>query len=84
MKSMSRRQLLRKRQELENERQNILIQKHDYPEYAIIELSDLEYQIACIDDLIEMENNMYPFIISLYIATIVLLTGIITVAILKH
>ena len=74
---MGRRRLLKEREELEKRRQEALFARHECYDYAMLEICNLEYQIACIDEKIEMEDMIYPFIITTYIVALVLLACII-------
>jgi hypothetical protein len=65
---MGRKQLKQKIDQLYDHRQQILHRDHKGKdaEYAALALSDIEYKIAALEDVLDFETRMLPFKIMLY------------------
>jgi hypothetical protein len=72
---MRRTDIKKKIRELYKQRDEILYAKHDGAnvEMAVNAISDIEYKIAALEDMLDFENRMLPFKLMLYgfIATVI-------------
>jgi len=66
---MKKENLKKRLSELYKERSRLLNDLCDMPgsPYAIMELSDIEFQIAAIEDQLAFEKMLFPFKVGLYV-----------------